>query len=335
MLAGAIVNNNTTNKTTLIKSGSGLWTLGGANTYSGTTSINAGTLLLQNASIAAGGNVTVATSATFGGSGTVAPNSTVNGNLALTPGTLTFSGTLAFGASARVKWNLTENSASTGFGQINAPAANVGTGAVVDVVLNPAGGTADFANAFWSTPRSWPVLSALSRSGSFTLGTISADSASHPASGYGSFAIQQTATGLNLTWTPLSPIEQWRFTHFGITTNSGIAADLTDPDHDGHANLLEFATGISPISPDGVITNLTISANILDFTYRRSHAAVADGVEFVVEWSNSLSNGWSASDVAQSSVPDSDNGVSTLWKASLPPGTDRRFIRLKTTIHTP
>lgn len=335
MLAGAIVNNSTTNKTTLIKSGSGLWTLGGANTYTGTTTINTGTLLLQNASIAAGGNVTAATSATFGGSGTVTPNTTVNGNLALTPGTLNFGGTLAFGVSARVKWNLFKNSVASGFGQVRAPTTTVSTGAVVDVILNPTGSLVDFSDAFWSTARTWPVLTAASRTGTFTLGTISADSASHPASGYGSFAIQQTATGLNLTWTPLSPIEQWRFTHFGITTNSGIAADLTDPDHDGHANLLEFATGISPISPDGVITNLTISANILDFTYRRSHAAVADGVEFVVEWSNSLSNGWSASDVAQSSVPDSDNGVSTLWKASLPPGTDRRFIRLKTTIHTP
>lgn len=247
LLAGAIVDNSASNKTSLVKSGGGHWTLGGANTYTGTTSVNAGTLLLQNASIAAGGNVTVATSATFGGSGTVTPNSTVNGNLALTPGTLTFSGTLAFGASARVKWNLTENSAATGFGQISAPAANVTSGAVVDVALNPAGGTADFANAFWSTPRSWPVLSALSRSGTFTLGTISADAIGHPASGYGSFAIEQTATGVNLTWTPLSPIEQWRFTHFGVTTSTGNAADNADPEGDGSNNLAEFNAGTNPL----------------------------------------------------------------------------------------
>ena len=229
LLAGAIVDNSATNKTSLVKSGSGLWALGGANSYTGTTNINSGTLLLKNASIAAGGNVTVATNATFGGSGTVTPNSTINGNLALAPGTLTFSGTLTFGASARVKWNLTENSAATGFGQISAPAANVTTGAVVDIVLNPAEGIADFANAFWSTPRSWPVLTALSRTGNFTLDTTSADAAGHPASGYGSFAIEQTATGVNLTWTPLSPIEQWRFTHFGVTTNTGNAANNAAP----------------------------------------------------------------------------------------------------------
>ncbi len=246
LLAGAIVDNSTTNKTNLIKSGSGLWTLGGTNTYTGTTNVNAGTLLLQNATIAAGGNVTVATSATFGGSGTVTPNSTINGYLALTPGTLTFSGSLAFGASARVKWNLAENSATSGFGQVNAPAANVTTGAVVDLILNPAAGTGDFANPFWSAPRSWPVLTALSRSGTFTLGTISTDSAGHPASGYGSFAIEQTANGVNLTWTPLSPIEQWRFTHFGVTTATGNAADSADPDNDGVNNLTEFNNNTLP-----------------------------------------------------------------------------------------
>jgi autotransporter-associated beta strand protein len=246
MLAGAIVDNSASNKTSLVKSGAGLWSLGGTNTYTGTTSVNAGTLLLQNANIAAGGNVTVATSATFGGSGTVTPNSTVNGNLALTPGALTFGGTLTFGASARVKWNLTENSAATGFGRISAPAANIGTGAVVDIVLNSADGLADFANVFWSTPRSWPVLNALSRGGTFTIGTISTDSAGHPASGYGSFAIEQTATGVNLTWTPLSAMEQWRFTHFGVTTNTGNAADNADPDNDGVANFVEFNNDTLP-----------------------------------------------------------------------------------------
>lgn len=246
LLAGAIVDNSTTNKTNLVKSGTGLWTLGGANTYTGTTNVNAGTLLLQSASIAAGGNVTVAASATFGGSGTVTPNSTINGHLALTPGTLTFSGTLAFGAGTRVKWNLAESSATSGFGQVSAPAANVTTGAVVDVILNPAVGLVDFADPFWSSPRSWPVLTALSRSGTFTLGTVSTDSAGHPASGYGSFAIEQTTTGVNLTWTPLSPIEQWRFTHFGVTTGTGNAADSSDPDNDGVSNLTEFNNNTLP-----------------------------------------------------------------------------------------
>ena len=240
--SGAIVNNSATNKTNVAKTGAGTWTLGGANTYTGTTTVGAGTLLMTG-SIAAGGNVTVASGATFGGSGTVAPNTTVNGNLSLN-GTLNFGGALAFGAGARVKVYIGANSVSAG--NALAPAATVGTGAIVDVIFNGAGGTTDFANAFWNTARSFPIVTAASRTGKFTLGTVSADIAGRPAGGYGGFAISQTATSAILVWTPLSAIEQWRFTHFATNSNSGNAADNADPDGDGVINLAEFNGGSVP-----------------------------------------------------------------------------------------
>ena len=240
--AGAIVDNTTTHKTNVAKSGAGTWTLGGVNTYTGTTTVNAGTLLMTG-SIPAGGNVTVASGATFGGSGTVTPNTTVNGNLALN-GTLNFGGTLAFGAGARVKMNVAAN--STPAGNAVAATATVSTGAVVDVTLNGSGSVADFSNAFWNTARSWPIVTAASRTGNFTLGTVSADIAGRPASGYGTFTISQTSTTANLVWTPLTAIEQWRFTHFGTNGNAGNAADNADPDGDGVINLAEFNGGSIP-----------------------------------------------------------------------------------------
>ena len=44
----------------------------------------------------------------------------------------------------------------------------------------------------------------------------------------------------------LTPIERWRQQHFGITTNTGDAANSADPDRDGVANLLEYGLVTNP-----------------------------------------------------------------------------------------
>jgi len=240
--AGAIVDNSATNKTNLVKSGTGTWTIGGVNAYSGSTTVSAGTLLMTG-SIAAGGNVTVSSGSTFGGSGTVTPNTTVNGNLAL-KGTLNFGGSLTFGAGARVKLNVADN--STTAGKAVASTATLSSGAVVDVTFNGTGSLVDFSNPFWSATRTWPIVTAASRTGNFTLGSVSPDIAGRPVAGYGAFTISQTSTAANLVWTPLSAIEQWRFTYFGTNANAGSAADNADPDSDGVINLAEFNGGSNP-----------------------------------------------------------------------------------------
>ena len=48
------------------------------------------------------------------------------------------------------------------------------------------------------------------------------------------------------TVTYLTPQEAWRQTYFGITTNTGSAADTADPDGDGQNNLSEFVAGTVP-----------------------------------------------------------------------------------------
>jgi autotransporter-associated beta strand protein len=103
-IAGAIVDNSSTNKTSVSKFGVGTWTLSGANTYTGNTAINSGTVLVNGNNTGATGNVSV--SGTLGGIGTIGGNTTVNsggivtGATAGTAGTLGFNGkTLAIGAS--------------------------------------------------------------------------------------------------------------------------------------------------------------------------------------------------------------------------------------------
>jgi fibronectin-binding autotransporter adhesin len=74
-----------------VKIGSGVQTLGGANTYSGPTSVSAGSLLVNGDQSGATGAVTVASGATLGGSGTLGGGVTVNGILSPgnSPGVLT------------------------------------------------------------------------------------------------------------------------------------------------------------------------------------------------------------------------------------------------------
>lgn len=68
-IAGAIVDNSGTNKTSVSKQGSGTWTLSGTSSYTGTTSVTAGTLVV-NGSISTS-ITTVSGTGTLGGSGTL------------------------------------------------------------------------------------------------------------------------------------------------------------------------------------------------------------------------------------------------------------------------
>src|ERR1019366_6293612 len=49
---------------------------------------------------------------------------------------------------------------------------------------------------------------------------------------------------------PPATIAQWRAVYFGTTNNLGGAADNADPDGDGIPNLLEYAFGLAPTTPD-------------------------------------------------------------------------------------
>jgi fibronectin-binding autotransporter adhesin len=94
-MAGVISETSPTFPTSLTKAGSGTWVLAGNNTYTGSTTVNAGTLLIHGDMSAATGNVTVATGATLGGNGTIGGNVFVSGTLSPgnSPGTLTLNST--------------------------------------------------------------------------------------------------------------------------------------------------------------------------------------------------------------------------------------------------
>ena len=140
-----------------------------------------------------------------------------------------------------------------------------------------------------------------------------------------------TAYGADMTFTALTNNQNWRLTYFGTSGNTGNAADTADPDGDGVSNLMEFATGSNPTSTSSPPGSGVLNGSFIEFTYTRSNAALADGVIFSVEWSDTLDAGsWSNTGVTESIL--SDNGTLQQVKAFVPAGGgNRRFVYMKVT----
>ena len=165
---------------TRTKAGSGTLVLGGTNTYTGTTTVNAGTLSVTG-SLHAASAVTVGNGATLTGTGTV-------------------HGQVAFASGSRLGWSLTGNGNAAG--HLTTGPVSVAAGAVVDLVFNHPGSTVDFTDAFWTQIRTWRILSSNGTTGVFTLGTTGTDSAGHPVTEYGTFHLQQSPDGISLFFAP-------------------------------------------------------------------------------------------------------------------------------------
>ncbi|MDZ4405918.1 right-handed parallel beta-helix repeat-containing protein [Prosthecobacter sp.] len=125
-------------------------------------------------------------------------------------------------------------------------------------------------------------------------------------------------------------IAGWRQQFFGVTTNSGNAADTFDYDHDGLPNLIEWACNLSPTTASTLPASAVRNGAEVEFTYTRSVIALNAGTGFVVEWSDTLANDWQSTGVNETIL--SDNGTVQQVKATLPAGSaGRRFVHLKVT----
>ena len=100
--AGVISNGS--DATSISKVGSGTWTLSGASTYTGSTAITAGSLLVDGALGATA--VTVSSGAMLGGDGNISGTVTANALAILSPGTIPFTGsTLTIGGGLTLQGN--------------------------------------------------------------------------------------------------------------------------------------------------------------------------------------------------------------------------------------
>ena len=126
---------------------------------------------------------------------------------------------------------------------------------------------------------------------------------------------------IQLTGTVLLPISDWRQTHFGVSANSGTAADGADFDHDGLANILEYAFGLHP--GQNSAGQLPLPAmNGGDLTLTFNQPAHVSGVIYEAEWSTSLApTSW---------LPVPDTGVHPQHIFTVPAtGNTQLFMRFK------
>lgn len=325
----------------LSKSGTGTLTLTSSIAFTGATSLSSGTLAV-NGSLPAGGTLTTATGSVLMGSGTINASTTINGTHqpGLSAGTQTF-GTLIYGNSAHLVWELGVNSTTSGFDQVTATGAvTINSGAMIDVVLNGTGSGVALTDSFWTQSHSWPILTAASVSGTFALGTVSSDPTGHSISNYGALSLQQTGTSAALTFMPLTAQQLWQQQYFGLDwNNSAIAGNQADPDNDGISNLVEWALGLNPTKSDAVPwtastpglpvqTMLTIGGKgYLSLQVRRPTGRT--GITYSAEVSSDLTN-WSAAVQEGTASANGDGSETVIFRDTIPRDqAGKRFIRLK------
>lgn len=136
--------------------------------------------------------------------------------------------------------------------------------------------------------------------------------------------------GNDLVLTLATPSQSWRFTYFGTTANSGIAADAFDTNNDGELNLLEYATAQNPNIGSLVALSAIRNTSALEITYTRSKIAFTEGMIFTVEWSDTMTaNSWSTTGVTETIL--TDDGTLQSVKATIPTASviPRRYARLR------
>ena len=306
---------------TLTKIGLGTLTLNGANTYTGATAVNAGTMQLN-------GTVTSAVTVlgTFIHPGSVTGNVTISaGGLDApdaTPGLRPITGNYSLASGATLRVLLNGAAAGTQYDQLTV-GGTVTLGGTLDVVVG--------ANL---APGS--TFTILNKAGSATTGTTftgkTENSTFVTTDGY-TFRINYNAgTGNDVVLTLITtPIEQWRFANFGSILNAGAGLDTADGDGDGVTNLMEYATKMNPALHDTAPVSATKNGSTGEFIYTKNKAST--DVTFTVEWSDTLIAGsWSTSGVGAPVIL-SDNGVTQQVRVTVAAssGVSRKFMRLKVT----
>jgi autotransporter-associated beta strand protein len=213
------------------KNDAGTWTLNGNNAITCTTVVSGGKLVVNGSH--ASGAVSVAAGATLSGRGTLTAATTITGSLAPGDGigTMNFGSTVSFGSASKLQWELASNSLVADLA-LATGALSVTNGAKIDIVLNSPGSMVNLLNSFWRTARTFPVVNGSGMTGAFAIGTVTTDAGGRVVSTYGSFTVQNTATGANLVWTPIPGFPIYNDPVVTITSPASQPVSVIDADHE-------------------------------------------------------------------------------------------------------
>jgi fibronectin-binding autotransporter adhesin len=145
----------------LVKDSASTQVLSGVNTYTGSTSVNAGTLIV-NGTIA--GATSVGVNGTLEGTGTLSGATTIAGTHSVAGsgvGTQTFGNDLSYSNASNFVWNLIDNdsgSPGTEFDTVALSGGAINIASTVNTTLVLGAGI-DWGNAFWGTNQQWLVFS--------------------------------------------------------------------------------------------------------------------------------------------------------------------------------
>ena len=215
---------------TLVKIGTGTQTLTGVNTYSGTTTVNGGALLVNSPGSLPATAVTVNSSGTFGGSGTINGSVTVNAGGTISAGdglgTLTLMAGLDMSAGGTNSWELgalkddLDGTPGTDFDQIvmTGGAPVLGGSSAVSIHFTGTATAPNGSEPFWQTTHNWTIISASGATNAFPV----VKNGDFPV---GYFSTSAQAGGVILTYTPgirLTPVSS-----FSITQGPGSSLTLS------------------------------------------------------------------------------------------------------------
>jgi autotransporter-associated beta strand protein len=235
--SGAVsgVISNGTNPVGLDKVGTNTWNLTGANSYTGTTAVNGGTLLVNGNQSTASGAVSVASGATLGGGGTIGGSVSGSAGSFLAPGNsnigiLTTSGPATVSGTLEIEINATDSDRLAVGGSLTL------SGATLDVSELAAAGQPAYIIA------SYGLLTG-------TFGSVVGI-----PSGYGLDYNYLGNNQIALVAGAASPFGSW-IDSFAEITDPADKEPGVDFDGDGVSNLLEFALNGDPA--DGSNSGLT------------------------------------------------------------------------------